>query len=168
MLKYGILIIILISNVACQRSEKDDREASALVRKLVMVRTEGLALAELLWNNSEDPAVKQISGQIIEYYQSTHPLFLQICKGRKLMLREHDYQNIWTNLQNKIDTYDPQIEQKLIALSIENIQISMELYNQAIHDQRWEDILVFSFEALPELFNIMDELRYMELSRKVA
>jgi uncharacterized lipoprotein YehR (DUF1307 family) len=163
MLKYCLLAVFLFIQVSCQRSAKDDQAASDIVRKIVMVRTEGLAIAEVLWTYSEDPAVRQISKQIIEYYKSTHPTFLRICKGRSLMLNEQDYRNIWTNLENKIDYYDPQIEQKLLALSMENTTISIELYSSLIRNQRWHDIAVFSFEALPELFNIAGGLE-QELS----
>ncbi|MFD1772167.1 hypothetical protein [Sphingobacterium suaedae] len=142
----------------CFSSEVSSERQEAALRELVLLRTEGLALAEFIGTKSTKPEVLSLCDTIRRYYQHTHPEFLRICAGRKITLVPADFEHLWNAMLARFDTSQLPLEQLSLRLCEENLRASIGMYESILREQEWEDICYFSFIALPDLYTQRDAL----------
>ncbi|GHE35393.1 hypothetical protein GCM10017764_18340 [Sphingobacterium griseoflavum] len=143
---------------ACKSEDRSQERASSTIRQLVLLRTEGLALAEFVEAKSQDSDVIQMGKQLKSYYQQTHPEFLNACAGNKLDLDDSDFDSLWTSISDRFQKSNQSIENTCLYLCEENIKASINLYEEIIQQHEFEEISYFSFIALPDLYNQQEYL----------
>ncbi len=153
-----ILLLLIVSFSSCKMNDAAKQREAAIVRELVLLRTEGLALAEFVGAKSIDADVIQIGEQLRAYYQQTHPDFLQACTGSQIDLNDADFDSLWTNISDRFVSTDQSMESICLQLCDENIRASIKLYEDIIRTRESEKISYFSFIALPDLYNQQQEL----------
>src|SRR5690606_41826069 len=103
--------------------------------------------------------VRDIWILIKAYYEHTQPAMLELCKGKNLQLSERELHVILEYLEKNFETYSSEKEQEYLQLCEEHINKSIQVYTSLVQDRKWESVSYFSFQALPELFNLKQELR---------
>ncbi|MFD2594670.1 hypothetical protein [Sphingobacterium griseoflavum] len=153
-----ILFLFMLTLSACKSEDRSQERASSTIRQLVLLRTEGLALAEFVEAKSQDSDVIQMGKQLKSYYQQTHPEFLNACAGNKLDLDDSDFDSLWTSISDRFQKSNQSIENTCLYLCEENIKASINLYEEIIQQHEFEEISYFSFIALPDLYNQQEYL----------
>lgn len=148
------ICLLFFSSCGVGKREKEQ----AVVEKLVMLRTEGLALAEFIASNAKDSAILLMCQRIKDYYIQTHPDFLHVCAGRPMGLTERDFDELWSRIEYRLRTDCTSFGMTSLKLCEENIDTSIALHEEILEAQEWEDICYFSFVALPDLYNQRSEL----------
>lgn len=153
-------ILFFLFIVPIPRSEAQHEQVeSRVLRNIVFMRTEGLGMVELFYNYSKDKRIRALCGRIKSYYRSTQAEAVDLCAGKDLQLSEAEFEMILGRLRRGFERYDSQKEGAYLQICEEHINKSIALYTQLIQDGSWEDISYFSFKALPELFNLQQEIR---------
>lgn len=153
-----ILLFLIVGFSSCKMDDAAKQREAIVVRELVLLRTEGLALAEFVGSKSLDADVIQVGKQLRTYYQQTHPDFLQACTGSQIDLNDADFDSLWTNISDRFVSADQSMESLCLQLCDENIRASIELYEDIIRTRESEKISYFSFIALPDLYNQQQQL----------
>lgn len=153
-----LLLLFFMSSLPVSEAQSDVRESEVL-RGIVFMRTEGLGMIELFYKHSRNKPVRDICLRIKAYYEQTQPAMLELCKGKNLQLSERELHVILEYLEKNFETYSSEKEQEYLQLCEEHINKSIQVYTSLVQDRKWESVSYFSFQALPELFNLKQELR---------
>lgn len=168
-MKVGTFVFLLLVTVSsCTNGGKLDDKELLVMQELVLLRTEGLALAEFVQSKSADPEVLAMCENLQRYYEETHPEFLQICTGRKIALSNSDFDLLWGKMSERFSAGNHSVETTCLQLCEENIQSSIKLYETLIQKRDWEDISYFSFLALPDLYNQQQDLQRLKTAMETA
>lgn len=158
-----IALVFSLMLSACFNTAVPTSEGEQLaINQLILLRTEGLILAEMVHERTERDEIRKMCKKIIAYYQDTHPGFLEICENRIIAVQSKDFDSLWNKTNDFMDTSGYDMEETFINLYQNNIERSITLYEVIIQSNDWEDISYFSFLALPHLYNQQQELRALE------
>ncbi len=155
---HTILLFLIVGFSACTMDDASKQREAVIVRELVLLRTEGLALAEFVGSKSADADVIKVGEQLRAYYQQTHPDFLRACTGSQIDLNDADFDSLWTKINDRFVSEDQSMESLCLQLCDENIRTSIKLYEDIIRERESEKISYFSFIALPDLYNQQQQL----------
>lgn len=153
-----ILFMIPLFFQGCQGSFNRLEKDEDLISKLVILRTEGLAIAEYLSANSKDSKVLEFCRDVKNYYINTQQDFLALCKEKELEIQESDFNKIWFAINDGHEVYDTFVEKRLMAVCKENLQISFDLLHEIMQHRREKDIGVYSYLAMPKLYEVLKGL----------
>ncbi|ERJ57291.1 hypothetical protein [Sphingobacterium paucimobilis] len=149
------LFIVPIPRTEAQNEQVEGR----VIRNIVFMRTEGLGMAELFYSHSKDKKIRELCSRIKSYYTATQPDAVELCTGKNLQLAESEFELLYGRLQKGFEGYDSQKEGAYLEVCEDHINKSITFYTQLVQDAASEDISYFSFKALPELFNLQQEIR---------
>ncbi|TDQ80005.1 hypothetical protein [Sphingobacterium yanglingense] len=156
-------VLFFLFIVPIPRSEAQNEEVeNSVIRNIVFMRTEGLGMAELFYNHSKDKKIRELCSRIKSYYTATQPDAVALCSGKDLQLAEAEFELLYGRLQKGFEGYDAKKEGAYLEVCEEHINKSIAFYTQLVQDGAWEDISYFSFKALPELFNLQQEMRKLK------
>lgn len=154
------LLLLLLFIVPLPRTEaQSDAREHEVLRTLVFMRTEGLGMIELLSTHSKNKNTLELCHRIKRYYTETQPATVELCQGKDLRLSEEEVDLILGSLEKGFENYDAKKENDYLQLCEEHINKSIAFYTQLVQDRKWENLTYFSFTALPELFNLQQEIR---------
>lgn len=160
-MKKHILIIILLGSIlqGCQNKDVVRAENELFtINELLLLRTEGLILAERATHYTKNKEIQRMCHRIKNYYRTTHPDFVDLCKDRIIGVEEKDVDQLWIKIDNYLYEQQDNIETAFVNLCNDNILRSIALYEIIITRDDWEDISYFSYQALPELYHQQEEL----------
>lgn len=152
------LFYFVISPLAMGAAQNDLRELK-VVRNIVFMRTEGLAMVELLAKHCSDKRIQKICNRSTKYYKDTQPVLLELCKGMDLKLSKEDMESLFELLENGFKNYDHTRELDYLLIYEEHVNRSIKIYAELAKENRWDQLAYFSLKALPELFNLKQEMR---------
>lgn len=151
-----LFVATLLLNLSCtenpQQSRSDFRQTMA-IHELIVLRTEGLALTELVDRTTLASSTDSLVGLISDYYVQTHPEFLKLCRGQPVLLENEDFDTIWKTLKHHINTSDATVEEALIFLYTANINKSISVYQRIIQENQHQNLHCFALRALPILLH---------------
>lgn len=156
------LIFLFIVPVSGPEAQINMQEADVL-RTIVFVRTEGLGMTELFYAHTRNKKIRTLCQRMKSYYINTQPVIIEICRGKDLKLVEKDLELILDDLKKDFLGYKVEKENDYLLMCEEHVNKSIQLYTKLVQEQQWEDISYFSFEALPELFNLQQEIRKLRV-----
>lgn len=159
----SIVFLVLVTFSACKNAGHEDERELRIMRELVLLRTEGLALADFVQTKAQDPKVIAMCEELHSYYEETHPEFLQICAGRQISVSDQDFDLLWNKMSERFSIGNTSVEQTCLQLCEENICSSIRLYEEIIQKRDWEDMAYFSFIALPDLYNQQQDLEQLKV-----
>ncbi|SKB39210.1 hypothetical protein SAMN05660841_00225 [Sphingobacterium nematocida] len=155
------LLFLFIIPTPRSEAQSDPRENEVL-RTIVFMRTEGLGMIDLLNQHTHNKEVKALCVRMKTYYVETQPETVELCRGKDLQLDEKDVDLLLSRLKKGFENYKPERDSDYLLLFEEHINKSIQLYAEIVQEQRWENISHFSFTALPELFNLQQEIRKLK------
>lgn len=142
----------------CNASIKESENKDEIVSKLVILRTEGLAIAEYLNSKTQDPEVKEFCLYVKNYYKSTQKDFVKLCEGKELNVEEADFNEIWFTINDGNEVYDEFVEKRLMSVCKENLEISFDLFYQIMNSHTNHHIGGYSYKAMPQLYKTLKEI----------
>lgn len=152
------VLCFFISPVSRGAAQNDVRELQ-VVRNIVFMRTEGLGMIELLAKHCSDKQIQNVCARVKKYYVDTQPAMLELCKGMDLQLSKDDMASILETLEKGFENYDPTRNLDYLKICEEHVNRSIKIYASLAKEDRWNHVTYFSFKALPELFNLQQEIR---------
>lgn len=165
-LHIGLFCLVMLHG-ACQHKgyvpqEQGEAERFAL-NELLLLRTEGLILAERIPNDTQNKEITEICDRIKAYYEKTHPDFMLLCEDKIMDVQEEDFDLLWDKIDLYLEEHEEDIESAFLNLVQENIMRSISLYTIIIQQEEWEEMRYFSHLALPDLYNQQEDLKDMAL-----
>lgn len=154
-IRLHIALLSLFVSLACTN---ENLTTDTTLYELVALRTEGLALAELVGQQTGDDKIDGTVRQIKAYYRETHPTFLNVCAGQPLVLREQDFDTIWNTLQAQLFADEGAVYDRFLSLYIINTEKSITIYQRVLSEGRPQELYHFAKLALPNLYNQQKEL----------
>jgi len=136
-----------------------------ILRDIVFIRVQGLGMAELFYDNTSSESIKQICIRLKSYYKDTQSAMLVLCNGKDLKLSSTDADIILGDLKKGLETNNLHKEQDYLLLCEAHINSSISFYVTLAKQEYWNDIAHFSFLALPELFNLKQEISKIRNSK---
>src|SRR5690606_34036571 len=129
-----------------------------VLNELIVLRTEGLALAEVAASASHDEQVNRTIGHIKTYYTHTHPEFLKLCEGQIVVLAQKDFATIWTAVEHQLLRDAECTEKAFLSLYIANTARSIVAYERVLRGDADGDVYLFALRALPGLYSQRSEI----------
>lgn len=156
-----VLLILLVAPFFSPEGQPYTQESDVL-RTIIFMRTEGLGTAELFEVNTRNKNNRVLCQRMKSYYSNTQPALIEICRGKDLQLSDKDVEVLLSRLKRSFEGYKDEKENDYLLLCEAHVNKSIQLYTKLVQDHRWEHISYFSFIALPELFNLKQEIRKLK------
>ena len=134
------------------------QEETVLIN-IVFMRTEGLLMTQLLEQKSKNKNIVAICKRAKNYYVHTQPILVEVIKGKALPLDQYQFEEISKEAEKRFENYNDKNESEWIRMYQDHIQNSLRTYSLLLQGREWSSVTYFSFQALPELINIDQELK---------
>lgn len=163
-----IVVLSFMTSTACKQNRPQEMDVKQLldINELVVLRTEGLVLTEIVDPKTFDAPLGGLIGDIKAYYQETHPSFLRVCQGQPLVLQYEDFDMIREGIRNQVFTSEAGIEEAIMSLYVANTDRSIEVYERILQESERKDVRRFALRALPGLYNHQKEVHALLRQRR--
>lgn len=154
------LIIATFLTASCREHapRSVDDEHIHVISELVVLRTEGLALAEVAASATRDEQVGRAIGQVKAYYIETHPAFLKLCQGQVIVLAHDDFATICAAVEHQILGESACVEMAFLSLYTDHTARQIAAYERVLRKSSKEDLYAFALRALPGLYHQQREI----------
>lgn len=141
-----------------QMSDRAEFTKEDVVRNMVFMRAEGLYFSEKLSNHTQNNLIKRICKRVQKYYSNTQPAFLRLCTAKELGLAEEQVLLIFSRIDSCFQEYTLDREAEFLSQIQELNTRSLSYHAHLLQNRKWEDVAIYSFQALPEIMNLQNDI----------
>lgn len=157
----ALLLIITLVSPLLNKAGQQALSQEEVIRNIVFMRSEGLSMTLLLLDRSKDRSVLHVGNRVKSYYQWTQEETLNLCKGKKLNMSSDQFDLLYSRLQNGLIRGGEKTEYDYLKIYDDHITKNIAYYMSLLKERKYDDVTYFSLIALPELFNIQQELKML-------
>ena len=129
-----------------------------VIRNMVFMRAEGLHFSESLYKHTQNNLIKRVCKRVQKYYNQTQPAFLRLCTAKELGLAEEQVLLIFSRVDSCFKQYAVDREAEFLSQIQELNTRSLSYHAHLLQNRKWEDVAVYSFQVLPELMNLQNDI----------
>lgn len=145
-----------------------DEDEQSILRELILLRTQGLMLAEIICFQTENTDIRALGQMVVRYYEDTHPEFLEVCKRKLYAGVEIDVDALWSTANEYLHSTGNSLDDAFLLRYQDNIVRAITLHEMIILSGHSPDLRYFSFVALPELYRQQRELSALARENRLS
>ncbi len=157
----ALLLIIMVFSSFVNKAGQRAPSQEEVIRNIVFMRSEGLSMTLLLLDSSEDRILLDIGNRVKSYYEWTQEETLNLCKGKHLNLSSDQFDLLYSRLQKSLVSGGKKSQYDYLQIYNDHITKNIAYYMNLLKDRKYDEVTYFSLKALPELFNIQQEVKLL-------
>ncbi|NGM74604.1 hypothetical protein [Sphingobacterium sp. SGL-16] len=156
------LLVLLgcIFCLGCSGESKKNIKESIALEEIVYQRTEGLIILDKLLTYSDYENANMICKKIKNFYSSSQPNLVGLCKDKELHFTLASYETIDQDIESFIQDSSSQYDLLLDRL-LSNLNQQKTFYMQILEDRDLADLHYYTLDSYLQVVCFMDDMKYL-------